>query len=637
MFKRLIFSFAILSSVTALSAKDLKYPVSEISPALKENAHTVMRLYKQEIEIKSQKLSTVSVTEVRTILNKNGHENSFFMEMYDPMNRITSVKGKVYDEMGKQIKSLGYEDVNDYSYISNFSMYEDNRVKMINPKNMTYPFTVEYTYEIEQKQTLFLPVWSHGSENTSYENSLFVVKAPAGYKLRYKEYNLPSTVVKTSVDGKDIYTWALTNLKARIDEPMSSITSPDYPMVRLAPTTFEMDETTGSSETWKDLGIWVTGLNDKKDILPESTVAKMKEITANCKTDFEKVKKIYEFMQQKTRYVSIQVGIGGWKPFDATVVDKSSYGDCKALSNYTKSLLSAAGIKSYYNLVKAGSGSRDIDKSFPSTQFNHAIVCVPVENDTVWLECTNQRLPCGYNSDFTDDRDVLLIDGENSRLVHTRIYPATENCISRNSTVNILNENDGEAIVNARYKGLCYDELLPIYYADNADKLKRATQRINLPSFTLNKFTYTENRDRTPWFDESLNISVTNLVHKLAGDVALLPLNLMNKLKDIPDKVRNRKTDMCIRRSQMENDTVIYKLPANLQITQIPEKTEINSKFGKYTALTTLNGSTITYIRHFELTKGVFPPEAYTEFRSFLEEISTADEAVASLKINGNK
>jgi hypothetical protein len=363
----------------------------------------------------------------------------------------------------------------------------------------------------------------------------------------------------------------------------------------------------------------------------------MKEITANCKTNFEKVKKIYEYMQQKTRYVSIQVGIGGWKPFDATVVDKCSYGDCKALSNYTKALLSAVGIKSYYIKVKAGSEIDNIDTTFPSSQFNHVMVCVPIEKDTVWLECTNQRLPCGYGSDFTDDRDVLLIDGENSRLVHTRTYPATENCISRNSTVNILNENDGEATVKARYKGLCYDELLPIYYADNADKLKRATQRINLPSFTLNKFTYTENRDRTPWFDESLNISVTNLVHKLAGDVALLPLNLMNKLKDIPDKVRNRKTDMCIRRSQMENDTVIYKLPANLQITQIPEKTEINSKFGKYTAFTTLNGSTITYIRHFELTKGVFPPEAYAEFRNFLEEISTADEAVVSLKINGNK
>jgi len=632
MFKKIQIGIILLASVTALSAKELKYPVSAIPPALRENAKMVMRLYKQELEIKSEKSATVNITEARTILNKNGEHDGFFMELYDPMNRITSVKGKVYDEEGKQIKSLGFDDVLDYSYISNFSMYEDNRVKLLDPKNMTYPFTVEYTYEIELKQTLFLPSWSHASENTSYENSIFIVKAPAGYQLRYKEYNLPTPVAKTTLDGKDIYTWSLTNLKARTDEPMSAITTPDYPLVRLKPSNFEVGDTKGSTESWKELGMWVTTLIDKKDQLPEATVTKIKELTASCKTDLEKIKKVYEYMQAKTRYVSIQVGIGGWKPFDATVVDKFSYGDCKALSNYTKALLSAAGIKSYYTLVKAGAESNSIDDSFPSSQFNHAIVCVPLNKDTIWLECTNQRMPCGFNGDFTDDRDVLLVDGENSRLVHTRKYPAAENCINRCSKVAIKDEFTGVATVNANYKGLCYDDLMPIYYADNADKLKRVTQRIELPSFTLNKFDYTENRSMTPSFDEHLNITVTNYVRKLAGDVALLPLNFMNKLSSIPDKVRNRRTNMCIRRPYMENDTVFYQLPKEFEVTELPAKSDISGKFGKYLASASIKGNEICYIRHLELFNGVFPPEAYSEFRDFLEEISTADGAVASMK-----
>jgi hypothetical protein len=632
MFRRICFSLLIFTSFTILSAKELMYPVSAIPPALKENAKMVMRLYKQEVEIISEKSAVVNVTEVRTILNKNGEHDSYFMELYSPLNRITSVKGKVYDEQGKQIKSLGLDDVKDYSYISGYSMFEDTRVKFIDPKNMTYPFTVEYTYEIALKQTLFLPDWSHQSENTSYENSIFIVKAPAGYPLRYKEYNLPSSVTKTTQEGKDVYTWSLTNLKARTDEPMSSISIPDYPLVRLAPKAFEVEETKGSAETWKELGMWVTTLIDKKDQLPESTVAKIKEITANCKTDFDKVKKVYEYMQAKTRYVSIQIGIGGWKPFDATVVDKFSYGDCKALSNYTKALLSAAGIKSYYTLVRAGAESNSIDQSFPSSQFNHAIVCVPIEKDTIWLECTNQRMPCGYNGDFTDDRDVLLIDGENSRLVHTRKYSAEENCINRYCKVILTDEATGEATVKAHYTGLCYDEIMPIYYADNADKLKMVTQRVELPSFTLNKFNYIENRSMTPSFDEHLDLTVTNYIRKLVGDVALLPLNFMNKLSSIPAKVRNRKTEMCIRRPYMENDTVIYQLPKEFEVTDLPAKSEISGKFGKYTATTSLQDGSISYIRHFELFKGVFPPEAYSEFRDFLEEISTADAAVASMK-----
>jgi hypothetical protein len=511
-------------------------------------------------------------------------------------------------------------------------MYDDFRVKMLDSKCRTYPFTVEYSYQIDLKQTLFLPSWNHEGVNTSFESSIFVVKAPSGYALRYKEYNLAKGVLKSSVDEKDIYTWSLNSLKARVDEPMSSITKPEYPLVELAPNSFAFLDTKGSSESWKELGMWASKLIEDKDKLPETTIAKMKEITSACKTDFEKVKTIYEYMQQKTRYVSIQVGIGGWQPFDATVVDKFSYGDCKALSNYTKALLSSVGIKSYYTLVMAGKESNHIDDSFPSSQFNHAMVCVPLNKDTVWLECTSQRLPCGFNSDFTDDRQVLLIDGENSRLVHTRTYSARENCITRHSKVNLADENTGIAEVNATYKGLCYDDILPIYHADKADKIKIVTQRIELPSFTLDNFRYNEHRSPTPSFDESLNISVSNYIHKMGNDIALLPLNFMNKLTSIPDKVRNRKTDLCIRRPYMENDTVIYQLPTGYNVTELPEKSEITGKFGNYTSITTHQGNAVTYIRHFELVKGVFPPEAYIEFRDFLEQISTADEAVAGLK-----
>lgn len=511
-------------------------------------------------------------------------------------------------------------------------MYEDNRVKIIDPKCATYPFTVEYTYQIESKQTFELPSWDHDSENTSYENSTFVVKVPTGYSFRYKEYNLSKGVVKSNTDGKDIYTWSLNNLKARVDEPLSSITKPDYPLAELAPNNFEVGETKGSCESWKEIGKWSTTLIEGKDKLPESTIAKMKEITSGCKTEFEKVKTIYEYMQQKTRYVSIQIGIGGWQPFDATVVDKFSYGDCKALSNYTKALLNSVGIKSYYTLVKAEARSNSTDESFPSNQFNHAIVCVPINKDTIWLECTNQRLPCGFNGDYTDDRQVLLVDGDNSKLVRTRSYPASENCINRHANVTLTDETSGVAEVHAEYKGLCYEEILPIYYADNADKKKEATERIELPSFTLDNFLYTENKSQHPSFDEKLNISVTNYIHKLVNDISLLPLNFMNKLTSIPEKVRNRKTDLCIRRPYMENDTVVYKMPNGYKVTELPEKTEITGKFGSYTAKTALQGSSIIYIRHFELFKGVFPPEAYSEFRDYLEQISTADGAVASLK-----
>ncbi|MDD2799792.1 MAG: DUF3857 domain-containing protein [Bacteroidales bacterium] len=627
--KNVFIAFLVLC--TSIFAKELKYPVNAIPAELKENAHTVYRLQQQELEIRSEKSAVMKVTEVITILNENGLQNCIFQQQYDSNTRITSLKGRVYNENGESIKSLGSDEILDRSAIEGFSLYSDQRVKLINPDVRTYPFTVEYNYEMEYKQTLFLPSWSNYTVNTSYENSVFNLKTPIGYSFRFKEYNLPKTVEKTIQKDKENYRWVITNLKATIYEPMSSSQIYHFPYVLIASNNFQMFDTNGSSENWKDLGVWANSLLDKKDVLPAETIVKLKEMTDTCKNDFEKVKVVYEFMQNKTRYVNIAIGIGGWQPFDAATVDRLSYGDCKALSNYTKTLLSSIGINSFYTLVNAGGTSKLIDSSFSSSQFNHVFVCVPLKSDTVWLECTSQRKPCGFNGDFTDDRDVLIVDGENSKLVHTRVYPASENCTTRTSRVDLANETEGNAVVSTKYIGLSYDDESYLLYLDDVDKRKKVTESISLPSFTLDNFNLKENRSKTPSIDETLNISFANYMHHM-GDNVLLPVNFLNKLTSIPDKVRNRKSEMSIRRAFLEVDTVIYQLPKNLAVLGMPEDSEITTQFGKFTAKTTQKGSTLTYIRSFELYKGVFPPEAYRDFRDFLEQIATQDNAVVSLK-----
>ena len=121
----------------------------------------------------------------------------------------------------------------------------------------------------------------------------------------------------------------------------------------------------------------------------------------------------------------------------AETVDRLGYGDCKALSNYTRSLLDAVGVKSYYALVTAGENLEEMTESFPSNRFNHAILYVPLANDTLWLECTNQHLPFGYIGGFTDDRKALIITDDGGKLLHTTVYTAANNRLERTTEISL--------------------------------------------------------------------------------------------------------------------------------------------------------------------------------------------------------
>ena len=173
--------------------------------------------------------------------------------------------------------------------------------------------------------------------------------------------------------------------------------------------------------------------------------------------------KLYEYMQNKTRYVSITVGIGGFQPFDAATVDRLSYGDCKALSNYMKSILEVAGISSRYTLVYAGENNQDIKTTFPSSQFNHVILCVPMEKDTIWLECTSQRKPFNYLGSSTSNRQALVID-ENGGKLRTQVMQPENNLESRKADIILDKTGSGFASVHSRYYGATYDQYVP--YSD---------------------------------------------------------------------------------------------------------------------------------------------------------------------------
>jgi hypothetical protein len=609
---------------TLAFAKENKYKLADIPKNLLSNAKAVVRTENIEFEISSPKKAVEKVTFAITVLNNNGIDNAEFIEYYDKFSHVNVVSAKVYDKNGELIKKIKSSDIQDYSAISGYSLFEDSRVVYIDPECRTLPFTVEYCYEISYNGILNYPTWYANKDfNIAVEKSNFTIIAPKDYKLRYLEKNTSTACEITKGEENVSYKWSEENLKPVLQEDYSLHFDELSPTVFTAPSDFEMGGVEGNMDSWQNYGKWVYKLNIDKDDLKEDKILEIRELVKGVESDREKVAILYHYLQNKTRYVSIQVGLGGWQAFDANITDKYSYGDCKALSNYMKALLKAVDIKSFYTLIKAGVNDPNFIAEFPSNQFNHVILCVPFPKDTLWLECTNQKLPFGHNGNFTDDREALLITESGGKLVKTPAYSSKTNLKTSISHVQLGTESS-KADIEIKYKGNYYDRMTYYLSLGDQDRKKFLMKNLNVQNFELLQYDHLEKRSDQAEIDLNLMLSIRQYTSQM-GNRLMVPLNLLSKIQNVPSQTYTRKSDIRIQRSAQLIDTLIYSLPDRYKLQFIPEDKVIESKFGKYQIKLVKSEHELTYIRSLLLNKGVYSATEFDDFTSFFEDIESAD------------
>ena len=631
--------FAICLIIFNLSAwakkNEIKYPVSSISEELKKDANTVVRVNETTFTVESIKRATIKNHQVITILNKRGEYASKKSVGYDKLMALKSFKIHIYNAEGKLIKKAKSSDIKDYSATSGGTLFDDNRVKYYEALQNDYPFTIEYEYEREFNGILNYPEWrAINAYNRSVEQAKFTINIPQSLKLRTKTYHFNGEQDKSSADDIETYVWSVNNIKAFKSEPFSPDFNDIVARVVPAPVEFEMEGFKGSQKTWADFGKWDNQLIKDRDNLPLETIEKIKELTANCKSDHEKIKILYEYMQSKTRYVGIQLGIGGWQPFPAETVDKLGYGDCKALSNYMKALLKAVGIPSNYTSIRAGSGEHYFDKDFVKSQFNHIILMVPMPKDTIWLECTSQTSPCGFLGSFTNDRDALVHTEAGGKLIHTPVYHADQNTQITNANVIIDINGHAKVSVIRDYKGLQYENLEGIYEESIEEQKKVLYKSIKLSDFTIEKLKLEQDKKRLPESNLELDLSIKKYLSK-TGERLFMPINLMNRKTYIPKKLKNRKNPIVLDYPYCDIDSIQYTLPENMKIENLPKLVNLESEFGKYTTKIEVKDNKVIYIRRYEMFKGRFPAEKYEAIRKFYKSIVRADKAKLILKLKG--
>ena len=621
---------ALFSMILQVPCRAFDYEISAIPEEVRKDADAVIREYEMTLEIHSISEATMKVTKVVTIFKDRAFFESFFMVVYDKFSHLSKLKGVIYDQNGKEIKKVHKDDLYDFSAISGYSLYEDNRVKYLRPSHLHYPFTVEFHYEIKYEGLLSVPnFFPQPKDRIGVEKANLTVSAPIDQRIKFYEHNMPATVNEVTDKGTRTYNWELKNLPALILEPWGKSVTERRPAVYLASSEFSIEDSKGSMESWKSFGDWYMELNSGRLDLDEGAKEEIRDQVEGASDEVEKIKLVYEYLQNNTRYVSIQLGIGGWQSFPASMVNEKGYGDCKALSTYTKALLEAVDIESHYVLVRAGENAPDIISEFPSNQFNHLFLCVPTALDTIWLECTSQSNPFGYLGNFTGGRDVLVVKEGGSKLVKSPECVEKDNKDIR--TAKVVIEKDGSATAEIRsvYHGLRIEQDYLFFMINQSTEKQRKwiTNHLNLSNVELLDWTFDLENKPLPSITQHSIIRFLDF-HKNDEKRLFIKPSIFSSSGDIPKKLKERNDPLLIREGFQQVDSVFFQFPAGYVMENKIETHQISTEFGEYETQIHIDQNGVNYIRRFSLKEGNYSKDKYQDFRTFCSQVARFDRQI---------
>ncbi len=610
--------------VTSVPAQNLLYNASQIPDVLEKDADEVVRLQQTEYKVKSISEATHTEKVIVTVLNSESDANElrFF---YNKYSKIKKLWAKIYDANGKEVNAFKQKDFNDRSAISSGTIYSDSRFKYLTVNHGSYPYTIEYYTVTEYEGIMSYPDHYINSFGKSVQSFEVKVILPEGSDIRSKVENVELSSSVNTVAGTKVYTWTGKNLPALAYEPYIP-NNLKYPVLRIAATNFAVDGYEGDMSTWKSFGSFMNQLNKERQILTIETQTKIKSLTADAATNREKIKRIYQYMQNEVRYVSVQLGIGGWQSFDAQYVEKNKYGDCKALSNYMKSMLEVIDIPSDWVVIYRGyRGRKEIDENFVNPGFaNHMILYVPSED--MWLECTSKTYPPNYIGGDNHDRPVLLVNEKGGRLSRTPKYGLAENKSTSRANINL--DAKGGAVIKKQttHHGPSHDRYRYLKDLPKSDVEKYIIRNTSLPALTMDKFAIDVDPD-APVATVDFNITVPRYASK-AGKRVFVPINNLNPFTDVPEAEEKRIHPIKIENDYHEKDEYVFDLPEGYKVESVPdEKTLLESEFGKFLLELKVTDKTITVTRSLDIFAVELPASDYNKLRDFYKKIAQLDAA----------
>ncbi len=588
-----------------------------------------------EVNIESESSAEYFISEKILIKNNKADKyckvilsESHFREVYD-------IEAKILSVTGEEIKELDSDEIREAEF-SPQAFYSGNNYKFFELSNTTYPFIFEYKYKSKISTLLFWPDWHPQSDIPTIKSSYKLTIDP---KVKFRYYKKGITI-EPSInhnESLDSYRWSLEKIPASLDEDYLSPEDETQTALYFVPQSFTTDNYTGNTESWDAFSNWYRSLAADRYTLPNEAKKEIKELVKDASDVKEKIKILYKYLQKKNRYVAIEMGLAGWQPQSATQVYTNRYGDCKDLSTFMVAMLNAIGIRAYPALALT-KNKGNVNPDEPSYQFNHCIVMVPLENDSIWLECTSTYDDMGEMNYNIEDMYALVVGEKNGSLIKTPQKKSYQNKWHSNidATIALGDLNFSTRIF---VEGNTRDYLrYNMARSNSKDDVLFLTDLLgeNYSNLNIEKYNLSDQEIEEQDFVLTLNGTYTKFLPSDGIRLFLNPSIFNRKTpEDLPkEEVSKRKYPVYFSYPYLNTDTVNITVPKNYTLEAKPTNQLIDNDLINYKTEYDLKNNKLFFVRTFELKKNYITLQEYPLFYETTKKIIELDKAKFVLKKN---
>jgi transglutaminase-like putative cysteine protease len=448
---------------------------------------------------------------------------------------------------------------------------------------------------------------------------------PSWLEVDLREFNFEGhTIQKTTTKEGDItkVVFKISNVQAYKSEPHSPNHALSYPHIICVTKAFtEAGKRNVLFESVKDLYGWYSTVCAEIGNNPETVKAKVAELTANKKTDQEKVESIYYWVQDNIRYIAFENGIMGFKPDAAQNVFKNKYGDCKGKANLLKTMLTIAGFDA--RLTWIGTSDLPYDYSLPSLSVDNHMICTVILNGKkVFLDGTEEYIALNDYAQRIQGKQVLIEDGKNHILDKIPEFTAERNKVTITNKIAIA---DNQLVGNAvsEYNGESKISVQSAFAAIKNDKKAESLAdfaRSNNSNVEVSNITNSDFGDRQKPLQLKYNFKANNQVTKAGNELYVV----MDWEKDFSsmEMEADRKNDYEFNQKYYLTTQTELTIPEGYKVDYMPSSFKKTTPSWSFEGAYVNKGKTIVYTRNIIISKPILKKADFAGWNSFIGEIN---------------